>query len=229
MGKTIKKCKAKNPPLSLYLSSVLPCLAYTCRLPCPVLPIPVVRSCVSLGSSVFCLYWSVPSISAYLWSLCLVGFRRVSLLLFVVAVPCVCLCLWGVLPLCSLWCFVWVFLYGGCCLCRGFSLVVVGRSGRGSVWCCRWSCRGLPCGRLGVWWFALLWFMLVVSGGGALGAAGRCGRSFWSLWCWGCLIGVWGSLARSLGISQLPACLVSEFLLRFSIKPRQHVAYFGFC
>lgn len=48
MGKTIKKCKATNPPLSLYLLSVLPCLvlpclalpclAYTRCLSCPALP-----------------------------------------------------------------------------------------------------------------------------------------------------------------------------------------------
>lgn len=147
---------------------------YTCCLSCPALPIPVV--CLAL----LCLYLlCVPVFLCLLGFLCLLSVFAcslylclpvvsmpcrvqacLSLLLFVVVVPCVCLCLEGVLPLCPLWCFVWVFLYGGCCLCRGFSLVVVGRSGCGSVWCCRWSCRGLPCGRLGVWWFALLWFML---------------------------------------------------------------------
>lgn len=239
-----KRSKSARPQTHHFpYTCCLSCPALSCpALPCPALPIPVV--CLALP----CLAYTCCAFLCLLGFLCLLSVlvcslylclpvvsmpcrvqACLSLLLFVVAVPCVCLCLWGVLPLCSFWCFVWVFLYGGCCLCRGFSLLVVSRSGCGSVWCCRWSCRGLPCGRLGVWWFVLLWFMLVVSGGGALGTAGRCGRSFWSLWCWGCLIGVWGSLARSLGISQLPACLVSEFLLRFSIKPRQHVAYFGFC
>lgn len=161
MGKTIKKCKAKNPTLSLYLLSALPCLA----LSCPVLPIPVVRSCVSLGSSVFCLYWSVPSISAYLWSLCLVGFRRVSLC---PSIRCCC-------PLClsvPLRCFAPLFslvFYVGFPLWRLPSLpglffgrwwvdLVVVLCGSALVWRC--CCRGLPCGRFGVWWLVLLWFML---------------------------------------------------------------------
>ena len=85
MGKTIKKCKAKNPPLSLYLLSALPCLAYTCCLSCLYL------LCVPVPPWVP-LYWSVPSISAYLWSLCLVGFRRVSLSFYSLLLSLVSVC-----------------------------------------------------------------------------------------------------------------------------------------
>lgn len=196
MGKTIKKCKAKNPTLSLYLLSALPCLALPClALPCLyLLCVPVfLCSCVSLGFFVFCLYLSVPSISAYLWSLCLVGFRRapLSLLLFVVVAPCVCLCLWGVLPLCPLWCFVYAFLYGGSRLCRGFSLVV-----GGSIW--SWFCLGLalllPWVALWSFWCLVVCFALVYA------------CDFWR-WCPWCCRALWAFLLVVVVLGLLDRCL----------------------
>jgi len=116
--------------------------------------------------------------------------------------------------------------YVGFPLWRLLSLPGLFFAGCESVWL--WFCLGLalllPWVALWSFWCLVVCFALVYAvgfGGGALGAAGRCGRSFWLWWCWGCLIGVWGSLARSLGISQLLACLVSEFLLRFLAKYQQ--------
>ena len=146
---------------------------------------------VSLGSSVFCLYWSVPSISAYLWPLCLVGFRRVSLSFYSL--------LLSLVSVCALRCFAPLFslvFYVGFPLWRLLSLPGLFFAGCESVWL--WFYLGLA---LLLPWVALWSFGCLVV---CFALVYACG--FWR-WCPWCCRALWAFLLVMVVLGLLDRCL----------------------
>lgn len=194
MGKTIKKCKATNPPLSLYLLSVLPCLAYTCCLPCLYLLCVPVCFCVPVSPwvplSFVCIGLfplSLPTCGLYALSGSGVSLSP--------SIRCCC-------PLClsvPLRCFAPLFFlvfYVGFPLWRPLSLPGLFFGRCGSVW--SWFCVVLP---VVLPWVALWSFGCLVV---CFALVYACG--FWRCCPW-CCRALWAFLLVVVVLGLLDRCL----------------------